>query len=146
MEVWKDVVGYEGYYEVSNIGNVRNSLTGHILSPGLSQGYYYVVLCRHGNRCNKQVNRLVAEAFIDNPENYPIVHHKNEIKTDNFVDNLQWCTYSYNNTYGDASLHRSESLKGHSAWNKGKKMTDEYCKRVSDAMKEYYRKRKHNDA
>lgn len=141
MKIWKDVVGYEGYYEVSNTGEVRNSQTGHILSPGLSQGYHYVVLCRHGDRRNKQVNRLVAEAFIDNPENHPIVNHKNEVKTDNVVDNLEWCTYSYNNTYGNASAHRSESLKGHQAWNKGKKMSDEFRKRVSEGMKKYYRER-----
>lgn len=141
MEIWKDVVGYEGYYEVSNTGKVRNSQTGHILSPGLSQGYHYVVLCRHGDRRNKQVNRLVAEAFIDNPENHPIVNHKNEVKTDNVVDNLEWCTYSYNNTYGNAPTHRSESLKGQRAWNKGKKMSAEFRKRVSEGMKKFYSER-----
>ena len=139
MEIWKDVVGYEGYYEVSNTGNVRNVKTNHVLSPGLSQGYYYVVLCKHGERRNKQVNRLVAEAFIDNFENCPIVNHKNEVKTDNHVDNLEWCTYSYNNSYGDAPSRRSESLKGCRAWNKGKRMTEEYRKRISDGMKNYYR-------
>lgn len=142
MEIWKDVLGYEGYYEVSNIGNIRNSQTGHILSPGISQGYYYVVLSKHGEKRNKQVNRLVAEAFISNPDCLPIVNHKNEVKTDNVVENLEWCTYSYNNSYGNAPRHRSESLKGLPSWNKGKKMTAEYCKKVSDGMKEYYRKRK----
>ena len=141
MEIWKDVVGYEGYYEVSNNGRVRNVRSGHILSPGVSQGYHYVVLCRHGERRNKQVNRLVAEAFIANPEKYPIVNHKNEIKIDNAVDNLEWCTYSYNNTYGGASKRRGESLKGHRSWNKGIRMPDEFRKRVSNGMKEYYRKR-----
>ena len=142
MEIWRDVIGYEGYYEVSSEGNVRNSKTGHVLSPGVSQGYRYVVLCRHGDRSNKQVNRLVAEAFIENPKNYPIVNHKNEIKTDNVVGNLEWCTYSYNNSYGNAPTRRSEGLKGCTPWNKGKRMTSDYCKRVSDGMKKYYSDRK----
>lgn len=144
MEIWKDVAGYEGYYEDSNDGNVRNSQTRRVLAPGTSQGYHYVVLCRNGERKNKQVNRLVAEAFIENPNGYPIVNHKNEIRKDNRVSNLEWCTYTYNNTYGSASIHRSESLKGRSPWNKGKKMTAEYRKRVSDGMKEYYSNRTTN--
>jgi hypothetical protein len=138
MEVWKDVVGYEGRYEVSNTGDIRNSRTGRVLSPGLSQGYLYVALYRDGSRQNKQINRLVAEAFLDNPNNYPIVNHRNEIKTDNTIDNLEWCTYAYNNTYGEASKRRSDSLKGKPTWNKGRRMTDEFRKKVSDGMKKYY--------
>ena len=144
MEIWKDVVGYEGYYEVSDIGNVKNSRSGHILSPGLSQGYKYVVLCKHGERHNKQINRLVAEAFLENPEHHPIVNHKNEIKTDNVVDNLEWCTYSYNNSYGSAPLHKSESLRGKPTWNKGKRMSDDYRRRVSEGMRKYHRIKKEN--
>ena len=138
MEIWKDVLGYEGYYEVSNMGRVRNAQTNRVLSPGISQGYYYVALYCHGQRHNKQVHRLVAEAFLDNPENHPIINHKNEIRNDNVVSNLEWCSYSYNNTYGGVSMRKSESLKGRPTWNKGKKMSDEYCKRVSDGMREYY--------
>lgn len=144
IEIWKDVVGYEGYYEVSNTGKVRNAITQHILSPGISQGYYYVALYKDTVRHNKQVNRLVAEAFLDNTCGYPMVNHKNEIKTDNNVDNLEWCTYSYNNSYGGAPKRRGDGLKGHKSWNKGKKMSDNFRQKVSNGMKESYRRRKSN--
>lgn len=96
MEKWNVIIDYPGY-EVSNMGRVRNSRK-QILKSALrpNTGYEYVVL-RNGNKTyHANIQRLVAMAFIPNPQNYPIVNHKNEIRTDNRVENLEWCTASYN--------------------------------------------------
>ena len=141
IEIWKDVVGYEGLYKISNFGNVKSLRKDVILSPGISQGYYYVALYKDGVRRNKQVNRLVAEAFLDNKNNYPLVHHKDEVKLNNRADNLEWQTYEYNNTYNDVGARRGEKLKGHTAWNKGKTMTESFKQKVSSGMRRYYQGR-----
>lgn len=105
-EVWKDVVGYEGLYEVSNLGNIRVVRKGSpfYLAQKAAQknnrGYFTVLL---SNGCGKQrrltIHRIVAEAFLSNPCNYPQVNHKDENKTNNCVDNLEWCSRSYNVRY-----------------------------------------------
>lgn len=113
-EIWKPVVGYEDLYEVSNLGKVRSidriivnnlgiskSLKGKILKESIERkGYVTIVLCRHNSIKRKSIHRLVAQAFLPNPFNYPQVNHKNEIKSDNRVENLEWCTCSYNVQYG----------------------------------------------
>lgn len=142
MEEWRDVVGYEDLYEVSNLGKIRSSYTGRILSPGISQGYYYVALYKDGLRRNKQVHRLVAEAFLPNPMNHPLINHIDEVKTNNVVSNIEWCDYSYNVTYNGNAMRISESLKGKTPWNKGKTMSDGFRRSVSDGMKNYYRQHK----
>lgn len=97
MEEWKDIIGFEGFYQVSNFGKVRNCVTGKILKPGLQgKGYYSVTLKRKGYK----VHRLVAIAFIPNPNNLPIVNHKDENKLNNNADNLEWCDNRYNCNYG----------------------------------------------
>lgn len=103
-EIWKDVIGYEGRYEVSNLGNVRSVVfrkNGKEKSLALLNGrdYLLVKLYKDGKGTMKRVHRLVAEAFIENPNNYPVVNHKNWDKHDNRAENLEWCTYSYNNWY-----------------------------------------------
>lgn len=112
-EIWKPVVGFEGLYEVSCLGRVRSldkivrysrgidnfaRRKGKLLSPKVANtGYHEVVLIGHnGSRNNKRVHRLVAEAFIPNPNNYPIINHKDENKLNNLVSNLEWCTVRYN--------------------------------------------------
>lgn len=101
MEIWKDVVGYEGLYKISNTGKVlnvkRNKLRSLIKDK---DGYYQLGLSKNDVRTYHKVHRLVAIAFLENPNNLPVVNHKNEVKQDNRVENLEWCTQAYNNTYG----------------------------------------------
>ena len=101
-EYWKPVVGYEGLYEVSNWGRVKSLKFGkeRILKQSIRHGYYIVSLWKNGKGKTYSVHRLVAEAFIDNPDNLPCVNHKDENKQNNVVSNLEWCTHEYNNTYG----------------------------------------------
>lgn len=106
MEEWKNVIGYEGLYEVSNKGNVRNVRRNTLLKLSKTNyGYIQVHLYKNGIRTGLRVHRLVAEAFIPNPDNLPQVNHKDEDKTNNNVTNLEWCTVKYNTNYG----HRTEN-------------------------------------
>ena len=114
-EIWKPVKGFEGYYEVSDLGRVRSIdrvvvdtvrncerlLKGKILiQRDNGNGYKGVQFCKEHKLCNKYVHRLVAEAFIPNKDNLPQVNHKDEDKSNNRVDNLEWCSQLYNNIYG----------------------------------------------
>lgn len=112
-EIWKDVVGYEGYYQVSNLGRVK-SLSRHcivgwadfmskekILKQSVNNGgYKYVWLHKDGYKKIFKIHRLVAIAFLENPHNYRCINHKDENRQNNVVDNLEWCNHSYNNSYG----------------------------------------------
>lgn len=106
MEVWKDVVGYEGLYQVSDLGRVKSLPRPPVRYQGRemtqhcdSKGYKRLWLCKEGVSKNYKVHRLVAEAFIPNPNNLPQVNHKDEDKSNNFVGNLEWCDNRYNATY-----------------------------------------------
>ena len=107
-EVWKEIEGYEGKYQVSNFGRVKSlnySNTGeeHILKQGKTgrdKDYYCVGLSKNGKLKSYLVHRLVAIAFIQNPNNLPQVNHKDEDKSNNCVWNLEWCDNDYNSNYG----------------------------------------------
>ena len=111
-EYWKPVVGYEGLYEVSNWGRVKSIKFGKeiILKQKIKGGYYYVCLYKNGIVKTYLVHRLVAQAFLPNPDNLPQVNHKDENKTNNSVDNLEWCDAKYNRNYGTINERLSKSL------------------------------------
>lgn len=113
-EIWKPIPGFEGYYEASNLGRIKSldrkmisSLGNEFIKPGRirklirneSTGYYAVVLCGKTKK-TMTVHRLVALAFLENPDNLECVNHKNENKHDNRPENLEWCSKSYNNHFG----------------------------------------------
>lgn len=122
-EVWKDIKGYEGLYQVSNLGRVKsldryvahknNSIRfieSKIKNQTVNQsGYLVTHLCKNSKSSSFLVHRLVAQTFIHNPNNLPEVNHKDEVKTNNCVDNLEWCDHYYNSNYGT----RTERLRPH---------------------------------
>lgn len=109
-EIWRDVVGYEGIYQVSTCGNVR-SVNGKILNWYIISGHAVVWLYRDKRRSKKYVHRLVAESFIENDCNGNIVNHKDENGLNNCVENLEWCDSKYNTNYGTCIARRSEKCK-----------------------------------
>lgn len=123
QEIWKDVKGYEGLYQVSNLGNVksldhirRNGTNkymqkGKILKPQKANGYCYVRLSKKGKTKQYLVHKLVANAFIKRNYKYKEINHINEIKSDNRADNLEWCTHLYNINYGTRNQRVSISAK-----------------------------------
>ena len=98
MEIWKDIPEYEGIYQVSNTGKVKRiDKKEKMLKNNLcGNGYYYVYLSKNGKVRKFKVNRLVAQAFIENPENKPFVNHIDGDKLNNNVENLEWVTQSEN--------------------------------------------------
>lgn len=101
-EIWKPIVGFEKLYTVSSLGKIRGT---KILAPGDNgRGYFYVFLSKNGKEKRFYVHRLVAKTFLPNPENKPYVNHKNGIRNDNRVENLEWVTQSEN------ELHKYKTL------------------------------------
>ena len=112
VELWKDIAGYENLYQVSNLGNVVSlkHKKPFILKPQKDDKGYLRVVLRIFNKTPKWcfVHRLVAKAFIENPNNYPIINHKDENPLNNNVENLEWCSYQYNINYGTAIERRAK--------------------------------------
>jgi hypothetical protein len=112
-EIWKPVLGYENFYEISNIGNIRSVnrvinnrlFKGQLLKPRNKENkegnYLTVSLKKDSNNKTKFVHRLVAESFIENPNNFPHVNHIDENKLNNSLENLEWCDAKYNCNYGN---------------------------------------------
>lgn len=122
LEVWRIIPGYEGRYEVSNKGNVRSFFAGKVkrlkpmISAGRYNGYQMVTLYGRDKAGRKvKIHRLVAEAFIPNPARLPEINHKDENKTNNDADNLEWCTHTYNSTYGTSRQRAVATLRRHKA-------------------------------
>lgn len=113
QEIWKDISNYEGLYQISNLGRVKSLskksgfliLKERIMKPTIKDnGYYQIALYKNKKGCKKYIHRLVAEAFIPNPNNYPCINHKDYNKANNNVDNIEWCSYSQNNTYSNCQV------------------------------------------
>lgn len=132
METWKPVVGYEGIYEVSNIGNIKNSKTNKILKQPKRSGYPSVGMAKNKIAKNHRIHRLVAMAFIENPENKRCVNHKDGNKLNNNVENLEWCTHSENN-YHAMKNGLNHSRKGHEQ--KFSKLTNEMVIEIIEKLK-----------
>lgn len=106
MEKWKDIKGFEGKYQISNLGNIKSLKDNHKRDTEkikklkkAKNGYLYANLWLKSKAYVRKPHRLVAEHFIPNPNNYPCVNHKNGIKTDSRVENLEWCTYKQNTAH-----------------------------------------------
>ena len=155
-EEWRPVVGYEGLYEVSSYGRVRSLdrfyyrlHKGKVLSPTKDRyGYLTVTLNCNGKSKTIKIHRLVAQAFIENPDNLPQVNHKDEVKSNNCVDNLEWCSAKYNNNFGTRQeRYRNTMLeKGHwsglSREEYEKKRYQENKDERKDCQRKYYQKNK----
>ena len=116
---FKPIPNYEGIYWITKNGDVINA-NGKILKPyDNGYGYLMVDLKSNGIRKHARIHRLVAEAFIPNPNNLPEVNHKDEDSHNNFFSNLEWCTSSYNKTYGTGRIRRSLGMKR--VWEERKK-------------------------
>lgn len=112
-EIWKNIEGTNGRYQISNLGRVksftRNS-EGLILKPHISRMYEYVGICKKGSPPRTEpIHRLVAKAFVPNPNNFKEVNHIDENKLNNRADNLEWCTRQYNMSYKTARLRQGIS-------------------------------------
>jgi len=145
-EIWKDITDYEGYYQVSNLGRVRsldrevrtsNGRTilrlGKLISlkPHSKRKYSEINLYRSGKGKASKVHRLVAQAFIPNPENKPVVNHLNGIKNNNRVENLEWCNQSRNAAHS-FEIGLQIGMKG--SKNHQSKLTSEMVLNICDLL------------
>ena len=124
MEVFKPVVGFEKQYLVSNRGSVYSLHRNRMMTPKKGKtGYLRITLCDNGRRRSTGIHRLVAEAFIENPEKKPTVNHKNENKNDNRVENLEWATNAEQNAHGTRTIRAMM----HTDWKKRSEKVDYYA-------------------
>lgn len=107
----KDILGYENLYAVTSCGKVWSYITKKFLKPRCDKDGYLIINLHKDNKMKTfKMHRLVAEAFIDNPNNYPQINHKDEDKTNNCIENLEWCSHKYNQNYGTHNEKISKTL------------------------------------
>lgn len=147
-EIWKEIPNYEGLYQVSNLGNVRSMDRYIVGKDGIPQkrkgvlmqkqvinsGYLVVGLRKDGKKKTKLLHRLVASAFIENPNSLKYVNHKDENKSNNCASNLEWCTPKYNANYGTAIEKLSLSHKNHPALSKKILMFDKKGRKLKEFL------------
>lgn len=125
FEIWKDISNYEGFYQISNKGRVRSldrtvyfkngnhrDYKGKILKQKYHNGYAMINLNKNKKMETLYIHKLVAQSFLDNPLNLKVINHKNGIKIDNCVENLEWCTFSYNNKHAIINNLRTNNING----------------------------------
>ena len=134
MENWKDINGYEGLYQISDEGRVKNIKFNKYLNPWIEKGYEVVSLRKQHKSKHFRVHRLVAEAFIKTDSYDLDINHIDENKSNNRVNNLEWCTRKYNINYGTRTERMSKSSKG----GKRPPFTEEHKIKISQSLKKYY--------
>lgn len=142
QEIYKSIKGYEGLYEVSNLGNVKSlkkvrgrALSGErLLKPHIVNGYVMVTLCKDSKPFNASVHRLIAEAFIPNPENKETINHIDGNKQNNSIDNLEWATQRENNIHAYRTGLHDPKKNGRTG--KRKPRTEEQKRFISIRTKE----------
>lgn len=135
--LWKDIPGFEGLYMVSNMGDVYSVRRRKALTPDDVRGYKQVTLQSNGNRKRYKVHRLVALAFVPQTEGMTIVNHKDENKSNNRADNLEWCTVTYNNAYGSRTKRSAETqIRNIATGKKAKKIVCVDTGAIFDSTKE----------
>lgn len=124
---------YKGLYTIKEDGTILNTKTNKKIKHHIGYGGYpaVVLLGNDGKQHHEYVHRLLAETFIPNPNNLPIINHKDENPLNFSLDNLERCSYSYNNTYNEVNKRRAEKLKGTTPWNKGVSMSEEQKQKIS---------------
>ena len=112
IEEWKDIPNHKGLYKISDLGNVKSLYSNKILKPSIDK-YGYTRFSATKDKIQKTliIHRLVAKLFIPNPNNLPQVNHKDEDKLNNSIDNLEWCTSTYNHSYGTGNIRRKVNQK-----------------------------------
>lgn len=135
MNEWKPIERTNGRYLVNDDGDIfDNNRQALVPQSSTRDGYKTCSIQYVDGHKNKRVHRLVAEAFICNPDNLPQINHKDENKANNSVDNLEWCTQAYNNNYGTRPERLSKSLKGRVGGMEGKHHSEEAKRKIGDAQ------------
>lgn len=135
-EVWKDVIGYEGYYRVSNHGNILSCRQNIIMKQKITKGYRMIGFTKNKKHKSYSVHRLVAKHFINNPENKREVNHIDENKLNNHISNLEWVTSKENANWGTRNERIAEYVKNNHVGFKEKKIK-QICPKTNKVIRFY---------